>query len=52
MTILASEGKAAEADGVKVLVQSPLTVQISPMEGRPGADASDRQRRQPFGQGH
>ena len=36
VTIVVSEGKPLKRMNVKVFVQSPLTVEVSPMEGRPG----------------
>jgi hypothetical protein len=36
VAIIASEGNPLKRMNVKVLVQSPLTVEVSPIEGRPG----------------
>ena len=36
VAIIVSEGKPLKRMNVKVLVQSPLTVQVAPIEGRPG----------------
>ncbi len=47
--LIATEGKQIKQMTLKVLVRSPLTVEVSPMQGPPRQDARDGDRRQSLG---